>query len=92
MTQEMNPEKMMDLFQNLAEKMDIELVLGTGDFVGGSCTLKNQKYVILNKKQPIESRLQILAQEFNLMDVSDMYLVPALREFIEEKSSLVSKN
>ena len=83
MIQEMNPDKMMELFEELADRLHIELVLGTGDFVGGSCILKNQKYVILNKKHPIESRLKILASEFKLMDVTDVYIVPALRELNE---------
>ncbi len=92
MIQEMNPEKMMELFEELADRLHIELVLGTGDFIGGSCILKNQKYVILNKKHPIESRLKILASEFKSMDVTDVYIVPALREFIEEKSSIDQRN
>ncbi len=92
MTAEMNPEKLMTLFEELAERLNIELVLGTGDFIGGLCTLKDQKYLVVNKKQPMDFRLRVLAKEFNLMDVSDVYLVPALREYIEETSAISSLN
>jgi hypothetical protein len=92
MTVELKPEKLMTLFEDLAERLNIELVLGTGDFIGGLCTLKDQKYLVVNKNHPMESRIRILAHEFNSIGVSDVYLVPALREFIDEISAIPSPN
>ena len=33
----MKPEKLLTLFEELAEKMDINIVQGKGDFQGGMC-------------------------------------------------------
>ncbi|GIS36153.1 MAG: hypothetical protein Ct9H90mP7_1610 [Candidatus Neomarinimicrobiota bacterium] len=35
----MKPEKLLNLFEELAEKMDINIVQGKGDFQGGMCHL-----------------------------------------------------
>jgi len=90
LSKKLKPERLMTLFEELAEKLNIKLVLGTGNFMGGFCTLENQQYLVVNKMQPIESRLHVLAREFNALKVSEMYLVPALREFIEESNAIIT--
>lgn len=77
----------MALFKDLAERMDIELVNGRGDFRGGSCVVEDQHYIVVNQTKPLESRLRVLAKEFNDIGLGDIYLVPALRDFIETVSS-----
>lgn len=79
----MESEQLMDLFKDLAQKVEIELVNGRGDFRGGSCVVKNQQYIVVNETQPLDSRLRMLAREFGVMDLSAIFVVPALREYIE---------
>lgn len=79
----MKPEGLLTLFEELAQKLDISLVQGKGNFSGGLCLLDDQTYIVLNKAKPIEQRLRILAQEFGSLDLADVYLVPALRSYIE---------
>ena len=38
----MKPEKLLTLFEELAEKMDINIVQGKGDFHGGMCSLNDE--------------------------------------------------
>ena len=80
----MAPEKLMSLFEELAEKMDIKLVQEKGSFNGGTCICKEQHYIVLNKSKPIEQRLKVLAGVFHERDLSDTYLVPAMRTYIKE--------
>ncbi len=79
----MKPEKLMELFEELAEKMDIKLVQEKGTFNGGTCICNEQHYIVLNKSKPIEQRLKVLAGVFHERDLSDTYLVPVLRTYIE---------
>jgi len=49
--------------------------------------VKDENFIVVNKRKPVEQRLKILAQEFSKKDLSDIYIIPALREFIEKTQS-----
>ncbi len=40
----MKAEKMLTLFEELAEKMQINIVQGKGDFQGGLCSVNEETY------------------------------------------------
>jgi len=82
-----NPEKLITLFEELADKLNIKLLQDKGDFTGGSCLVKDENFIVVNKRKPVEQRLKILAQEFSKKDLSDIYIIPTLREFIEKSQS-----
>ena len=49
----------------------------------------NKKTVIVvNKHKPIEQRLKTLANSFLEFDLDKVYLVPAVRAYIEEQKTL----
>jgi hypothetical protein len=54
------PEKLFILFEELAEKMNINIVQGKGDFLGGMCSVNDESYIVINKVKPITQRLNIL--------------------------------
>jgi len=78
----MEQEKLFIFFEELAHKLDINLVQGRGNFMGGYCSLKNEKYIVINKIKPLQQRLRVLAQVFRTMDLKDVYMPPALRDYI----------
>ena len=57
----MKKEKLYIEFENLAEKLGLRVIKGKGDFQGGSCILKDEKVIVVNKSKPIEQKLKILA-------------------------------
>ena len=65
----MKPEKLLTLFEELAEKMDINIVQGKGDFQGGMCSLNDESYIVLNKLKPVDQRLGVLVKEFSKMNL-----------------------
>lgn len=77
-------EKLFSLFEDLARKLEIQLVQGRGDFLGGSCSLRDQRYIVLNAARPLQQRLGVLARAFGTLDLEDVFIVPALRSYIEE--------
>lgn len=80
----MKPEKLMIHFQELSERLGIQIINGKGDFSGGTCRIQEDKVVVLNRQKPIEQRLMVLARSFSRVDLKGIYLVPALRAFIDE--------
>ena len=62
--------------------MEINIVHGKGDFIGGMCSINDESFLVLNKRKPIDQRLNILAIEFKKINLKNIYLSPILREFI----------
>lgn len=84
----LKPEKLLVLFEELAEKLHINIVQDKGSFIGGSCVINDEQYIVLNKSRPAEQRLKVLAESFNAMNLNNTYLVPALREYLEKMAGL----
>ena len=83
----MKPNQLMEHFETLAEKLGLRIIQGKGDFNGGGCIIRQDKVIVLNKMKPIEQRLRVLAQEFALLDLEGVFVVPALRKFIAEHTT-----
>ena len=79
----MNKNKIYNEFEQLSEKLGVKILKGKGDFEGVSCVIHNEKVIVINKMKPLEQRLNILAKSFMEYNLDDIYLVPALRSFIE---------
>ena len=80
----MKNNELLDEFHLLAEKLDIKIMKGKGDFSGGSCTVNNEKVIVINNGKPIEQRLNILASCFKDYNLDGLFIVPALREYIKD--------
>ena len=80
----MKPEKLLSLFEELAEKMNINIVQGKGDFHGGICSVNDELFIVLNKLKPINQRLSVLGNEFSKLNLSNIFVPPALRAYIED--------
>ena len=81
----LKPEKLFILFEELAEKMNINIVQGKGDFIGGMCYVNDESYIVINKLKPMLQRLNVLGAEFSKLDLKNIFVSPALRDFIEDK-------
>ena len=84
----MKNNKLLEEFNLLAEKLDIKIMKGKGDFSGGSCTVNNKKVIVINNGKPIEQRLNVLANCFKDYNLDSLFIVPALREYINGANSL----
>ena len=84
----MKNKDLLDEFHLLAEKLEIKILKGNGDFLGGSCIVNNEKVIVINKSKPIEQRLNTLASCFNEYDLKGVFLLPALREYIDSVNKL----
>ena len=84
----MKNKDLLDEFHLLAEKLEIKILKGKGDFLGGSCIVNREKVIVINKSKPIEQRLNTLASCFNEFDLEGVFLLPTLREYIDSVNKL----
>ena len=84
----MKNKDLLDEFHSLAERLEIKILKGKGDFLGGGCIVNNEKVIVINKSKPIEQRLNTLANCFNEFDLEGVFLLPALREYIDRVNKI----
>ena len=84
----MKNKDLLDEFHALAEKLDVKIMIGKGDFSGGSCVVNEERVIVINNMKPIEQRLNTLASCFKDYDLEGLYIVPALRKFINDVTRL----
>ncbi len=84
----MKKEKLYNEFEDLATRIGLRIIRGKGDFNGGPCIINNEKVIVLNKIKPLEQRLKVLASSFNEINLEEVYIIPALRAFIQDSNTL----
>ena len=61
------------------EPMDKEAAFSSG----GLCKIRGKPVVIVNQKAALPEKIKILARALNRLDLGQVYMKPALREFLE---------
>lgn len=85
----MEQEKILDELESLLANLAIELRYEKGDFVGGFYRYKDRQQIVINKDLTINQKIRIIAQELRSnSELESVFLVPALREVIENASSV----
>ena len=84
----MNPDKILEYLFDLAERMGIRIVKGKGDFDGGNCRVMEDKVIVVNNLKPVEYQSKTIAEGLAAFGLSDQYIVPAVRSFIEKKLNI----
>jgi len=79
----MKDEQLYEELIALAERLDLTVVKGKGDFSGGYCRVLEDCRIVLNSHNLLPTQLRVLARNLLQFDLSSMYLRPAVREFLE---------
>lgn len=82
----MKPAKLVQLLSEALEKQGYRFRNEKGNFRGGSCVFEAEKLVIINKRYGDEERAEILARALARMDIDALFLLPEVREFVEQYS------
>tara|TARA_A100000164_G_C21238600_1_gene465979 strand:+ start:86 stop:343 length:258 start_codon:yes stop_codon:yes gene_type:complete len=83
----MKNDKLFSEFESLAEKLGLKILKGKGDFIGGTCTVNNKTVIVVNKQKPMEQRLKTLAESLLEFNLEEIFIVPALRDYIENQNT-----
>ena len=84
----MKKEKLYAEFEGLGQRLGVKIIKGNGNFSGGICVVKDETVIVVNKMKPIEHRLKIIATSFLDYNLDDIYIITALRAYIENTRSL----
>jgi hypothetical protein len=87
----MTQEQMAKELESLAANSGISIRYEKGDFEGGYCVLKAERLIMVNKKLAPPKKASILAQGLAEIGIDEVYLKPAVREFIEDELAKVAR-
>lgn len=80
----MKPDKLLMELEDLVCDAGYTIRREEGAFRSDSCVKEGDKLVILNKRNPPEIQLGVLAGLLERTDLDDVYLKPAVRRELEE--------
>ncbi len=87
----MTNEQILSELEQLASNCGIVIRYEKGDFDGGYCVLKEERLIVINKRLLLARRASVLAQGLAEVGIDEMYLKPAVREYIEDELARVAK-
>ncbi len=79
----MKTDQILRELEDVARQLGVEVRTERGRFRGGLCWIDDEQVIVLNKRQPLESRLAILAESLKALPVDRVYIRPAVREILE---------
>ncbi len=79
-------DAMIAELEDTASQLGLKVIFEKGDFSGGYCILKEEKLIVINRKFDPKHRASTLARSLSEVGVENLFLKPAVREFIEEQS------
>jgi len=88
----MTQDQLLKELEELSEKSNIALRYEKGDFEGGFCVLKDERIIVINKRLAAQKRTAVLAQALAEVGIEEVYLKPAVREFIEDELAKAARS
>ena len=78
-------EQIMKALEEVAERLSVQVhyeEMKAFEFrvEDGSCTVKGEPSIFIDRKRPIKEKISILARELKKFDLEDIYVPPLLRE------------
>ncbi|MBN1348863.1 hypothetical protein JXJ21_05595 [candidate division KSB1 bacterium] len=80
----MEEETVLQQLEAILKELSIALRYEKGRFQGGLCRLHGEEVFILNSKLSVDRKIRIIAKELSLLNLENVYILPAIREIIEE--------
>jgi len=81
----MKHEEIIIELEGLAAQLSVKIRYEKGDFEGGYCVLKEEKVLLINKRLLPTRKAAILALALNEIGLDNVFIKPALREYIEDE-------
>ena len=81
----MKHEMLIQELQDVAAQLGVTIRYERGDFEGGYCILREQKILLVNRRLFPAKKASVLAMAMHEIGLEDIYLKPAVREYIEDE-------
>jgi hypothetical protein len=77
-------EQLEEVARGLGMEVRYETMKGEGSFSpGGLCRLQGNYLLIINSRASLGEKIRAMAQAVNRFDLSQVYLLPGLRDLLE---------
>ena len=81
-------EEILGQIEELARSLEItvryeKIQKESAFFPGGYCKVKGSDLIIINKMASLDDKVEIIARSLLLFDLSQIYVLPAIRELID---------
>ena len=76
-------EELLENLQALTDRLGIRILKKKGDFEGGLYRLRDQTVFLINTSQSTAEKIRLFCRELACLDLSSVFVLPALREKIE---------
>ena len=85
----MKPDQLLQELKIIAERLSVNVMEQSFKQTGvnvksGFCIVKGEKRIILDKHKTPKEKTEILASILKHFPIDDIYIIPAVREFISE--------
>jgi hypothetical protein len=80
----LKPDKFLLELEQILEQAGYTLRKERGSFRGDECIIEGQKLVVVNKNKPIESQLGTMGRVLGEIDLTGVYIKPAVRKKLED--------
>jgi len=84
-------DQILNELEQLASNCGIAIRYEKGDFDGGYCVLKAERLIVINKRLAPVRRASVLARGLAEVGIDEIYLKPAIREYIEDELARAEK-
>ena len=88
----MKHEMLIQELQDVATQLGVTIRYERGDFEGGYCILREQKILLVNRRLFPAKKASVIAMAMHEIGLEDMYLKPAVREYIEDEIAKASRS
>jgi hypothetical protein len=88
----MKHEVLIQELQDVATQLGVTIRFERGDFEGGYCILRDQKILLVNRRLFPAKKASVLAMAMHEIGLEDMYLKPAVREYIEDEIAKATRS
>ena len=82
--------KLKDIYEELletAKEIGISVRKENGPFKGGFCVINDEECIILNRTDTLETMSSVLARSLAVKSVDNVFIKPAIREYIEKETT-----
>lgn len=87
----MRHDDLIQELHGLAGQLGVAIRYEKGDFEGGFCILKEERLLLINKRLTPNRKASVLAVAIHQIGLENMYIKPAVREYIEDEVTRLLK-
>jgi len=89
---DMKEAEILQALETLAKALNLQVRYEKGDFHGGHCRCRQDHLIVMQRNDPVHRKIHVLARELGTFNLESLYVMPAIRQVIEQEQATAEKN